>query len=338
MNISTEYQELLKDVIDNGVERADRTGTGTIAVFGRMVSHDMSKGFPLLTTKRVWLKGVLNELLWFLQGGENIKYLVDNGVNIWNEWPFQQYVKKMKLNIEPGTKEWDTEIIKYRDNIINSSDFAQKHGNTGPIYGSQWVNFNGDGINQISGVIEQLKNNPDSRRILVTALNPSKQKQMVLEPCHYSFQFDTSEIPFYDRFNLFIKENPKYSKLPSNEIRRKMDDENFKSRYISLLWNQRSVDTALGLPFDIASYGLLLMMIGQQVNMEPKYLKGMLGNVHIYKNHINGVKEMLTRDPLKYKLPKIIINKANDIFSYSYDDVKLFDYNTYPLIKFKISV
>ena len=281
-NIDKQYQQLLQDILDNGVQKKDRTGTGTLSVFGRQIRHKMSEGFPLLTTKKMAWKTMVTELLWFLRGDTNIKFLLDYDCRIWDGDAYKNYAWKTSLDpTEQFTKE---EFIKQ---IKTDDEFAKKWGDLGPIYGSQWrgwkqwhvKNYVGGNIqiDQIQNLINELKTNPDSRRLMVNAWNVGELDQMVLPPCHYGFQVYTRE------------ENGQ--------------------RYISLMWNQRSVDTFLGLPFNIASYGLLLEIIAREVNMVPDELIGNLGDVHLYSNHIEQAKEQISRTP--YDLPKVQITERN---------------------------
>ena len=312
--IDKQYQSLLQDILDNGVEKKDRTGTGTISVFGRQIRHKMSEGYPLLTTKKMAFKTMVTELLWFLQGDTNIKYLVDNGCNIWNGDAYKRYYNH-PTTFEPLTKKQFIEEIKTND------EFSDKWGDLGPIYGKQWRSWtkkkmylSTDGsyeniydeadqtiIDQIQILINELKTNPDSRRLMVNAWNVGELDQMTLPPCHYSFQMYSVE-----------KEG---------------------KRYLSLAWNQRSVDTFLGLPFNIASYGLLLEMIANEVNMIPDELIGNLGDVHLYSNHIEQAKEQITREPME--LPKVQIQDG--IYSNMPGDIKLVNYQSHPSIKAPLS-
>jgi thymidylate synthase len=275
-NIERQYQQLLGDILENGVDKKDRTGTGTLSVFGRQIRHDMRDGFPLLTTKKMAWKTMVTELLWFLRGDTNIKYLVDNACHIWDGDAYKNYCNQ----IPKYSKQFTMSKEEYIEKIKTDDEFAKKWGELGPIYGKQWRKWSADKIHkndQITNLINELKSNPDSRRLMVSAWNVGELDQMVLPPCHYGFQVYTRE------------ENGQ--------------------RYISLMWNQRSVDTFLGLPFNIASYGLLLEIIAKEVNMVPDELIGNLGDVHLYKNHIEQAKEQMYRRP--YDLPKVQITERN---------------------------
>ena len=327
-NIDRQYQALLQDILDNGVEKKDRTGTGTISVFGRQIRHKMSEGFPLLTTKKMPWKSIVTELLWFLQGNTNIKWLVDNGCNIWNGDTYKNYLKKYEQDKTIGIVYY-TEPLSYRpywqeefiNKIKTDDEFANKWGELGPIYGAQWRNWKGfrhgwhdvakvidgsiephidwlNGIDQITSLIYDLKTNPDSRRLMVNAWNVGELDQMVLPPCHYGFQVYTRELSLEERHKLALpiwKE--KYGPLADMMVPTNIDNTPYKipTRAISLMWNQRSVDTFLGLPFNIASYGLLLEILAKEVNMVPDELIGNLGDVHLYSNHIEQAKEQIGR-------------------------------------------
>jgi thymidylate synthase len=262
-----QYLDLLQDILDNGVERGDRTGTGTLGVFGRQIRFDLSEGFPAVTTKKLHLRSIIHELLWFLDGDTNIKYLNDNRVKIWDEW-------------------------------------ADENGELGPVYGKQWRSWatpDGRVIDQISEVVNSIKNNPNSRRHIVTAWNPADLPDMALSPCHCLFQF-------------FVAEGK-----------------------LSCQLYQRSADTFLGVPFNIASYALLTMMMAQVCDLAPGEFIHTFGDAHLYLNHLEQTKLQLTREPRP--LPKMWINPdVKDIFSFKYDDFKLLDYNPHPTIKAPISV
>jgi thymidylate synthase len=318
MNIEKQYQQLLVDILTTGVEKSDRTGTGTISVFGRQIRHDMSEGFPLLTTKKMAVKTMMTELKWFLKGDTNIKYLVDNGCNIWNGDAYKNYRNKF----EPAPYQFTPDTMEEFINKIKTDDeFAREWGELGPIYGRQWREWKtqvaipttltiDDGedseplfvrgtryIDQIQNLINDLKTNPDSRRLMVNAWNVGEMHNMVLPPCHYGFQCYVSE-----------------GKL-------------------SLMWNQRSVDTFLGLPFNIASYGTLLLLLCEETGYTPGDLIGNLGDVHIYNNHIEQVKEQLQRS--SFPLPTIELSNV-DILNGEFDyEVK--GYESHPSIKAPLS-
>jgi thymidylate synthase len=312
-NIDKQYQDLLQDILDNGINKTDRTGTGTISVFGRQIRHKMSDGFPLLTTKKLHFKSIVVELLWFLRGDTNIKYLVDNGCHIWDGDCYKSYatshikeVRKQQRSMRE--KGWETITLdpnylsqeEFINKIKTDDEFANKWGELGPIYGKQWrkwgtvdVDWGKNGItgyrkvDQIANLINDLKTNPDSRRLIVSSWNVGELDQMVLPPCHYGFQVYTRELSMSEK-ELWYKNNNVNPNSPWYPT--------FPTRAISLMWNQRSVDTFLGLPFNIASYGLLLEIIAKEVNMVPDELIGNLGDVHLYNNHIEQAKEQIGRD------------------------------------------
>lgn len=261
------YLELLRDILDHGVRKEDRTGTGTVSVFGRQLRVDLQQGFPLLTTKKLHTKSIFHELLWFLSGDTNIRYLNENGVTIWDEW-------------------------------------ADEEGKLGRVYGAQWRTWqgpHGQVVDQITNVINQIKRNPDSRRHLVSAWNPAEVDAMALPPCHYAFQFYVA------------------------------------GGRLSCLFNMRSVDTFLGLPFNLASYALLTHMVAEQCDLEVGELVWTGGDVHIYMNHMEQVELQLTREPRP--LPKLIVKrKPESIFDYRYEDFEIADYAPHPGIKAPIAI
>jgi len=283
------------------VKKEDRTGTGTIAVFGHQMRFNLAEGFPLLTTKKTFMRGITHELLWFLKGETNVKYLVDNNVKIWNEWPFQKFLKEMNLEEKypKYSHEWKEQMKKFVEEIKINSSFAEKWGNLGPVYGRQWRNFGG--VDQITQVIEQIKNKPHSRRHIVVAWNPSEVEKMALPPCHLLFQF-------------YVSDNK-----------------------LSCQLYQRSCDVFLGVPFNIASYALLTMMIAQVCNLELGDFVWTGGDTHIYLNHLDQVKEQLSRDIRD--LPTMKLNpEIKNIFDFKIDDFTLENYDPHPRIKAPIAV
>ncbi len=348
--LDKDYQVLLQDILDNGVTKSDRTGTGTISVFGRQIRHKMSDGFPLLTTKKMAWKTMVTELLWFLKGDTNIKYLVDNGCNVWNGDAFKNYISK--TNEYKGN--WPDTIDEFIKRIKTDDEFATKWGELGPIYGKQWrkwelANYIEYGlpndlyVDQIQNLINDLKTNPDSRRLIVNAWNVGELNRMVLPPCHYGFQVYTRELSLDERYDLKQKvEGDRCT--PSCFTDEEYDSFGIPRRAISLMWNQRSVDTFLGLPFNIASYGLLLEIIAKSVNMVPDELIGNLGDVHLYSNHIEQAKEQIGREP--FELPTLNFNpiflanmehKGFDVAINGQINFQLENYQSHPSIKAPLS-
>ena len=349
--LDKQYTDLLQTILDYGVEKKDRTGTGTKSIFGYTIRHNMKHGFPLLTTKKMAWKTMVTELLWFLRGDTNIKYLVDNNCHIWDGDAYKNYCKKVIR---------DKDIIQYlksysrdendvptielysQEEFINKiktdDEFAKKWGNLGKIYGAQWrswgrknvvnydlenvkssdkvkvmdlirdgsdyskydvkVTYQNNSIDQIQNLINDLKTNPDSRRMMVNSWNVGELDSMVLPPCHYSFQVYTRELSSQERKNIYDKSSWIKDVFPTDENgwNKLFNDYNIPTRAISLMFNMRSCDIFLGLPFNIASYGLLLTMIADEMNMVPDELIGNLGDAHIYLNHIEQAKEQIGRD------------------------------------------
>ena len=298
-----QYLNLLKEIKDKGVKKHDRTGTGTISIFGHQMRFNLQDGFPLVTTKKVNFDSILHELLWFVKGETNIEYLVQNKVNIWNEWPFKSWLEKTNQldDIEMHSIEWKEKLSEFVGLIQTDKIFAQKYGELGPVYGKQWRDF--EGVDQLKLVIDDIKNNPDSRRHIVSAWNPKEIPIMIesgLPPCHTLFQFYVSE-----------------GKL-------------------SCQLYQRSADVFLGVPYNIASYALLTCMIASVTDLQPGDFVHSLGDTHIYLNHLNQVEEQLTRKP--YSLPQLKISSKPSLFEYKYEDFELIGYESHPFIRAPISV
>ena len=367
-NIDKRYQDLLQDILDNGIEKKDRTGTGTISVFGRQIRHKMSEGFPLLTTKKMAWKTMVTELLWFLRGDTNIRFLLLNDCHIWSGDAYKNYRENKSI-----LKQYDgggdvADIKQFEQMICENQDFADEWGELGPIYGAQWREWytkkfikttikdplsgndtymEGDEwIDQIENLIKDLKSNPDSRRLMVSAWNVGQLDQMILPPCHYGFQVYTRELSFKERCDIQIEkldgiysnEKDMFIHHLVNELKlKKMNENNIPTRAISLMWNQRSVDTFLGLPFNIASYGLLLEIIAKEVNMVPDELIGNLGDVHLYTNHIEQAKEQISREPMNLPKVKILDAQVDDIAHYELMDIDLIGYQSHPAIKAPLS-
>ena len=286
-----QYLDLCRKVLAEGSKKDDRTGTGTISYFGYQMRFDLSEGFPLLTTKKVHLKSIIHELLWFITGDTNIKYLVDNGVRIWNEWPYEKFKKSAEYNGE--------DMDAFVEKIKTDPNFAKKWGDLGPVYGRQWRNFGG--VDQLENLINEIKNNPTSRRLIISAWNPPLIKEMALPPCHAFMQFYVND-----------------GKL-------------------SCQLYQRSGDIFLGIPFNIASYSLFTMMIAQVCGLKPGVFVHTIGDAHIYLNHMEQIHTQLERTPRA--LPKMVINPdVKSIYDFKYEDFKLEGYDPYPAIKGKVAV
>jgi thymidylate synthase len=369
-NLDPQYQSLLQDILDNGVTKQDRTGTGTISVFGRQIRHKMSDGFPLLTTKKMAWKSIVTELLWFLRGDTNIKFLVDNGCHIWDGDCFANYIRNFSKYVDSLPENGEAEFIINKDKFINKiktdDEFAKKWGDLGKIYGHQWRSWdvpkiltiekgrieNGIGtewgswernpIDQIANLINDLKTNPDSRRLMVNAWNVGELDQMVLPPCHYGFQCYTRELSEQERGDLYVnKTNSNRDELmkqtyTSDEWISLFNENNIPTRAISLMFNMRSTDVGLGLSFNLSSYGLLLMMIAKEVNMVPDELIGNLGDVHLYLNHIEQAKEQISKEP--FELPTITLPSSLQPNNGNWDklifeDFYLNRYQSHPAIK-----
>jgi thymidylate synthase len=345
--VDAQYQELLQAILDYGVIKKDRTGTGTKSMFGYTFRHNMSWGFPLLTTKKMAWKTMVTELLWFLKGDTNIKYLVDNDCHIWDGDAFKNFMTK---------SEGDPDMIWNQDQFIHliktDDEFAKEWGELGPIYGKQWRSWVYDrdmdygtesSVDQIQNLINDLKTNPDSRRLMVNAWNVGELDQMVLPPCHYGFQVYTRELSRIERVDDYNSKFENKIDVPfikvklgdaiENTIDTTLTQANIPTRAISLMWSQRSVDAFLGLPFNIASYGLLLTMIADEVNMIPDQLIGNLGDTHLYLNHIEQAREQIIRTA--YPLPTVHVRDG--IFCSSINDIILENYLCHPPIKAPLS-
>lgn len=304
------YLDLLDKILKEGTQKGDRTGTGTLSIFGHQMRFDLQEGFPLLTTKKVAIKSIIHELIWFVRGDTNIKYLVDNNVHIWNEWPYKAYLKKNNLPIPASSSdEWLAGIKEFVERVKTDADFAKKYGNLGPVYGYQWRHWRGaDGseIDQLQNIVSQIKKNPNDRRIIVSAWNPAEIEEMAksgLPPCHCLFQFYVA--------------NGK----------------------LSCQLYQRSCDTFLGVPFNIASYALLTMMIADLTGLEPGEFIWTGGDIHIYNNHVEQVKEQLSRRNQKRPLPQMKIRKGvKNLEDFTIDDFELVSYDPLEAIKAPIAV
>ena len=297
-NLDLDYKELLREVLENGIEKEDRTGTGTLSLFGKSIRHDMSDGFPVLTTKKIPLKTVSTELKWFLKGDTNIKYLVENGCNIWTGDAYKQYVKVWEYDLDEPLSEED-----FVERIKTDEDFARVWGELGPTYGKQWRSIQDTfsptliPIDQLRNLINEIKKNPNSRRLLVSSWAVDKIRNMILPPCHYAFQCYVAD-----------------GKL-------------------SLMWSQRSADLFLGVPFNISSYGMLLLLLCKETGYKPGELIGNFGDIHLYKNHLEQAKEQLQRKP--FELPELTVLNV-DILNGDFNYV-IESYNYHPTIKAPLS-
>ncbi len=285
------YLDLCQHVMTNGTFKMDRTKTGTKSVFGYQMRFDLSEGFPLLTTKKVHLKSIIRELLWFIKGDTNIRYLVDHDVKIWNDWPYRRFKDSQDYQGES--------MSVFIERIKSDDEFAAKYGDLGPVYGAQWRNFNG--IDQLQNILDTLQRNPNSRRMILSAWNPAEIENMALPPCHTLIQFYVAD------------------------------------HKLSLQLYQRSADIFLGLPFNIASYALLLLMVAQVSGYEAGEFVHTLGDAHIYSNHFDQINLQLSRTPKN--LPTMTLNpKIKSLFDFKYDDFTLSNYDPYPSIKGKVAV
>ncbi|MEH6466214.1 MAG: thymidylate synthase [Porticoccus sp.] len=299
-----QYLDLMRHIRDTGVRKEDRTGTGTMSVFGYQMRFPLEDGFPLVTTKKVHLKSIIHELLWFIRGDTNIRYLVQNGVNIWNDWPFQSWLREtgQDKDFPMYTPEWREQMKLFVERVKVDETFAAQYGELGPVYGHQWRNF--EGIDQLAQLVSDIQNNPDSRRLIVSAWNPKDIPVMAksgLPPCHTLFQFYVSE------------------------------------GLLSCQLYQRSADVLLGVPFNIASYALLTLMIAQVVGLRPGDFVHTFGDAHLYSNHLEQVEEQLSRET--HPLPVMAINPSvKDLFSFQFDDFELQGYDPHPPISAPVAV
>lgn len=342
-----QYLALMQDILDNGVVKKDRTGVGTLSVFGRQLRFDLKEGFPLVTTKKVHLKSIIHELLWFLNGDTNVKYLQENGVKIWNAWSDEEG------NLGPvygkQWREWrDCKVVECHD-VRRTQQLMQR--------GYKYIgNMKEDGTtylvyekahDQISKVIQQLREDPDSRRIIVSAWNVSDLDDMALNPCHNYFQFYTTEMTLIERLDWYeVNEPEKFANAPlinhedidsEERLHEILDRESIPRRKLSCFYMMRSNDVALGKPFNIASYALLTHVVAQQMNMVPDELVYSGVDVHLYLNHLDQIKLQLTREP--YPLPKLVIKrKPESIFDYKYEDFEVVGYQSHPHIAMPVAV
>ena len=299
-----QYHDLLKHILDEGTDKGDRTGVGTRSVFGYQMRFDLNEGFPLVTTKKVHIKSVIHELLWFVQGDTNLRYLAQNGVNIWNDWPYQNWLNQTGRadELPKYSEAWRAEMKGFVERIKEDEAFANEWGELGPVYGKQWRDFNG--FDQLKWVVDEIKRNPNSRRLIISAWNASEIEEMAkagLPPCHTMYQF-------------YVLDGK-----------------------LSCQLYQRSADVFLGVPFNIASYALLTIMVAQVCGLGVGEFVHTFGDAHLYSNHFDQTYEQLSRTPRP--LPTMKINEnVSDLFSFTYDDFELVNYDPYPPIKAAVAV
>ena len=358
-NVDKQYLKFLEYILENGIVKKDRTGTGTVSIFGYNMRFNMKDGFPLLTSKKMFTKAVIHELMWFLRGDTNIKYLVDNGVHIWDGDAYKNYLIEDAKVLPNMSKEKMTELgfrltqEEFINKIKTDDEFAKKWGELGPVYGAQWRSWSGTekvtagwhhgspseyrDINkndQISDLIHDLKHNPDSRRLIVSAWNVEKLSSMTLPPCHFVFQCYTSELTIDERIKFWCDSKNKSILFGEDMTNEKLDELDVPKRKLDLMWTQRSCDVPLGIPFNIASYAILLHLLAKEVNMVPNDLIFSGGDCHIYLNQIKGVNEQLKRET--FKLPKLKLHNKS-IFDLKYEDFEIIDYKSSPTIQFPLS-
>jgi thymidylate synthase len=353
--VDQQHKDLIKKILRYGATKNDRTGVGTKSIFGHQLVYDLEEGFPLLTLRKIHTKSVIHEMLWFLGaydqekyggfGNTNIRYLLDNGVTFWSDWPYYSYLRAREYRPELP----DMTMKEFEGKIVIDDAFAKEFGSIGPGYGKQWLNYggklevekNGDenkfiltqGINQIDYLIQELKRDPDSRRLILDAWKVDEIEEMLLPPCHYTFQLWSKKIKPEHRFQSYSKWITK-NKLPYGKP---MEEFNFPERKLSMMLTIRSNDIGLGNPFNVAEYALLLHMIAQVVNMIPNKLFINIGDAHIYCNHIDQMKKLLERE--SYDLPEIILNKdIKNIQDFRYDDIKIENYKAHSNIKMDVAV
>ena len=299
-----QYLDLMRRIRDQGVKKEDRTGTGTLSIFGHQMRFDLSEGFPLVTTKKVHLKSILHELLWFIRGDTNIRYLVENGVGIWNDWPYQNWLRQSGQDqaLPMYSDQWRAGMKEFVERVKTDQEFANEYGDLGPVYGKQWRNFGG--VDQLAQLMDDIRQNPDSRRLIVSAWNPQDLPVMVksgLPPCHSLFQFYVAE------------------------------------GRLSCQLYQRSADVFLGVPFNIASYAALTMMIAQVAGLALGDFVHTFGDAHLYLNHMDQVEEQLSRS--SFDLPRLSINpEVNSLFNFVYSDFDLQNYRSHGAISAPVAV
>jgi thymidylate synthase len=369
-NVDAEYFKLLNNVLTNGRLKKNRTGIDTLGVFGAQAKFDVNlEAFPILTTKKVYFRAIVHELLWFISGNTNIKYFVDNDVRIWDEWAYAKYKKWFETaggrisiygtrlsgcrSANPYTQ--DEFVQKIKEDV----NFAKQFGELGEgTYGGMWRAFpyfyerevpNPNGgeqkfyhpmegiVDQLKKVVDKLKTNPDDRRMIVSSWHPYWVDHCALPPCHCLFQFHTEELTYDERFQLYLAKGGDLIAEPETKMIELFDVMDIPNRRLNCLLYQRSCDLGLGVPFNITSYCLLTAMVAHVVNMVPGVFTHTYGDLHIYVNHMDGVKEQLLREPMK--LPELRLNpEIKSLFDFKYDDIKLIDYGSHPTIKMDVAV
>lgn len=329
-----QYIDLIQTILAQGVTKTDRTGTGTRSIFGYQTRFDLRDGFPLVTAKKTNFKAIAHELLWFISGDTNIAYLVRNGVNIWNDWPLKKANEVCRV-----LQQREFTPTEFMLAIESGDDFAQKYGNLGPVYGKQWRDFGG--VDQLAQAAETIRTNPESRRIIVSAWNPAELKDMALPPCHAFFQFMCEPLSLSERGIIAGKTVRQFSMLFLRELNEEdqhlhYDALGIPRYYLSLQLYQRSADVMLGVPFNIASYALLLEMVAQVTGTIARNLVYTLGDAHIYSNHLDAAEQLL--QARRYPLPRIKLAPQTDLFSFRYEDIQLLDYQHGPFIKLPVAV
>lgn len=365
-NVNVQYLNLLNYILQNGTYKTTRSGN-VYSVFDLNMKIDMKQGFPLINTKKLFIRGSIHEILWMLSGSTNIKYLLENNVHIWDDDAYRWYCHLVEKNNEFIDKNGIITAVSSLDNVevsynkiekcskevflncclsgfkfkyISTTDISGEfhiglynYGDLGPVYGKQWRSYGREGIDQIKYLIDLLKNNPDDRRLLCNAWNPSDLENMALPPCHYAFQLYTRELTFAERVELLIQKKPNLTTFNMEML------DSIPKRELSLKWYQRSCDFFLGVPLNISGYALILSLLAHCANMTVGTLSGSFGDCHIYEAHVDAVKKQLLNDPLKYDLPKLKLNQSKDnIFDFTIDDIIIEDYQSYPKISAPLCV
>ena len=346
-HVDEQYLNLVNEILEKGVEKDTRAGK-TLSLFGKQLKFNLKEGLPMLTTKKMFTKGVIHELLWFLKGDTNIKYLIDNGVHIWDDDAYRYFLQTICKKPGAGNAMDKEEFLKHvliGDEWHFFADKSYRFGDLGPVYGHQWRNWNG--VDQVKEVIEKLRNNPDDRRIMISAWNVGEIKDMALPPCHYSCQFYTKKMTIKERKQWAIDNKIEFehydcyadAKGSDEEIVEMFDKDGVPKRKLSCMFQMRSNDIGCGTAFNWLSYALMTHIIAQCANMDVDELIYTVGDAHIYKNHIEPLKEQLTRNPHLYALPTLWLNpEKKNIDDFTYDDIKIIGYKSYPAIKLQLNV